>query len=261
MKNPFAKSPKISNSVQITLIISVTILIVAFLFFSLISNVAEGPYKENTISVNGESTIQVAPDEVSVYFNIETTADTAQEAQENNSQIFNSLKNALVAEGFSEDEIKTQSLSINPNYVWENNKQTTKGYKASHSVTIEFSSEESERVLDVLNAAVSSGVEIGYINFQLSDELEKEKKAEAIEEASGDARIKAEATARGLGKKIDDIVSVSVDNYNYLPYRAYDSAVSSGSSIAEVEEAVTQERFNPSEQNIYASIRVVYELK
>lgn len=248
------------KSIKITLIISATIIFVALIGIYTIFQL--NPITSNVISVKGDATIKVVPDLITVYFDIQSKGTTAKEAEDKNSEIVNKLINDLVNKGFDEKDIKTQNFNVYPNYVWDGRTQSTNGYIASHSLKIELSTESTNKVGEVIDSGVESGASISYINFELQEATENLYKAEALKLATTDAKIKAEAIAEGLGKKVGKIVSVSDSSFNYSPWEVYAKAeggVSSDSASAQ-EARVATTNIQPSEQEIYAQVSVSYRL-
>ncbi len=243
------------KSVQITLIIVAGILLLGVMGYTLITSII--PDYKNTINVNGRAEVKTMPDLVAVYFNIQTNADTAEESRDNNSKIVDDLTTALIKKGFEKKEIQTMSFNIYPNYIWDNGKQKEDGYTATHEIRVEFSTDDSDKIGEVIDAGVDAGAGISYINFELSQELQNQYKAEAIKLASQDARLKAGSLAEGLDKKVGDLVSVSMDSYDYYPWRVYTFA--EGASSADVKQEATS--IQPSEQDITASVTAVFKIE
>lgn len=244
---------KLDKSVQITLIICAAVLILALAVYNLFASFNPS----DTISVNGEATVSVVPDLVGIYFSVETIADTSEEATGANAEVVDAVKAALVSAGFEEDEITTQSFSVNENYDWDDGDREQNGYIATHRLKLEISTDETERIGRAIDSGVGAGAEISYINFELSQEKENEVKAEAIQLAAQDAKTKAEALATGIGKDLGKLVSVSTGNYNYYSVRAYGAV-----AVAEdTEEAKAATEITPSEQDVYASVSAVYKIK
>jgi uncharacterized protein YggE len=240
------------NSVKITLIIVATVVFLTLI----IAYIVKSDSTANTIQVNGQATEKVTPDLITVYFNVETKGTTSSEAEDANTLIVNILKSSIVALGFNEEDIKTENYNIYPEYDYKT--KTNKGYHATHSLKIEFSTEEKDKIGDVIDAGTNSGAGISYINFELSPSLEQEYKAEAIKTASEDAKVKAEAIASGFDKKLGRLVSVSLDNFNYYPWRVY-SASGISEDGAEAKEAVTS--ITPSEREVTAYVTAIYKLR
>ncbi len=248
---------KLKSSVQITLIIVLGIIALFFIATSLIKSFSEIQSRD-TIQVNGQSTIDVVPDLITIYYNIETQSKTSKEAEDANSAIVNDLIYRIVQLGYDEKDLKTENFNIYPEYDWTSGTQNLIGYKATHSLKIELSTDELNQIGDLIDAGANSGAGINYINFELSDELQQKYKSEAIKLAAQDAKIKAEAIAEGFDKKIGKLVSVSLSDFGYYPWIAYDFSASSGSIESAKEEAI---KITPSEREVTAYVGAVYKLK
>ena len=245
-----SKSGKMEKSVQITLIIVIGVIVLV-----LASTNFSNPSK-NTITVSGQATIEVMPDIVSIYFNVDTQGSTANEAGDKNSEIVRDLIAALAALGFEEEEIQTQSYNIYPEYDYVVPRSNIIGYRATHSLRVEVPANQSARIGAVVDAGLDSGAGIGYINFELSQENQNKYKAEAMKLAAQDATSKAEGVAEGLGKTLGSLVSVSIDNYDYYPWLARDF---SGVAAAEAKEAATS--IVPTDQQISATVTAVFKIR
>lgn len=244
---------KMHNSIKITWIIVIAVLILSFAgmwFYQ--SNFSTA----NTISVNGQATEKVTPDLITIYFNVDTKGTTSKEADDANSVIVDKLRNAIVSLGFSADDLKTQNYNIYPNY---NNGQVINGYTATHSLMINFSIDKKDKITNVIDAGASAGAGISYINFELSPRLEQQYKTQAIQAASDDARVKADAIASGFNKKLGRLVSVSLDSFNYMPFRVYDSSASGSAPSAETAKTAVA-GITPSEQDVTAYVTAIYRL-
>ena len=201
---------KMDKHVQITLIVVVGIILLALI----VPNITNP--SQNTISVAGTATIEVTPDLVGVYFSVDTQGATANEAGDKNTLIVQDLTNALIALGFEEDEIQTQSYNIYPDYNYPAG--TIKGYRATHSLRVEVLANQSARIGSVVDAGLDAGAGLGYLNFELSQENQNKYKAEAMKLAAQDATAKAEGVAEGLNKNLGSLVSVTINDYGYVPW-------------------------------------------
>lgn len=240
---------KLDKHVQITGIVAIAVLIVAIMFMN-----SANPNYNNTVSVSGTATIPAMPDLVGVYFSVDTQGTTSQEAASKNSDIVTKLKDSLIARGFLESEIQTQGYNIYPDYNYETN--TIKGYRATHSLRIELPANESSKLEGIIDSAVTAGAGISYINFELSQEKQNTYKAEAMKLAAQDATTKAEAVAEGLDKDLGKLVSVSVNDYNYVPWLAYDASGASESAVKEAARSIT-----PTDQDVSATITAIYKIR
>jgi len=241
------------KSVKITLIIVSTVVFLVLFGTYIMFQVS--PTK--TVTANGQATIKAVPDFVTVYFNVQTEGKTAQEAKDANNVILDKTTNALIAAGFKKDELITENFNVYPQYDWRNNENVLNGYQATHSLKLEIPIADSDKIGEAIDAGVNAGSLISYINFELSPESQNKYKAEALQKSAEDARIKAEAIATGLDKKLGGIVSTSSSDFYYTPWNLY--ASSGASDVAMAKEAVTS--VQPGNQDISASITVTYKLR
>jgi len=244
---------KLQKSVQITLIIVAAVIVLAIIGIIYFSSTSTA----NTIQVNGQATAKVAPDLITVYFNVDTKGTTSKLAEDANSAIVSKLKDNVVVLGFKENDLTTDNYNIYPEYDYSNGQKLT-GYRATHSLKIQVSSEQKDKVSSLIDAGTNAGAGISYINFELSPALQQQAKTQAIKNASEDARVKAEALATGFSKKLGRLVSVSLDQFDYYPWPIYASSSSGTAGGAEAKRAVTD--INPSNQEVSASVTAVYKL-
>ena len=247
------KSAKIDQKVMTTGMIVIGAIIVALIF----ANGFNSGSMENTVSSTGQSTIKVMPDLVNVYFNVQTTGVTAEEASDKNSVIVDEMKASLIALGFEDSEIKTQNFNVYPEYDWRTSTQKITGYAASHSISIQIPIEEKEKLGSAIDAGINAGAGIGYINYELTEENQKAYKVVAIKAATEDATEKARALAEGAGQDLGRLVSISTSEFGYYPWAAYavsDSGI--GKSGAEIATSIT-----PSEQDVSATVTAVFKIR
>jgi len=242
---------KQNNAIAITSIISAAVLIIALSFLSVF-----GPTtSDNVLEIEGTATIKAIPDLTEIYIGIENTGSTSEEANNLNSEILENLTSGLIQEGFKQEDLKTLSFNVYQNYEWINGVRKEKGYIASHLLSVEMPANETSKVGKVVDSVLKSGARVNSINFKLTSQSQSKYKAEAMKRASEDAEIKAKAVAEGFGKEVGKLVSVKVNNYNYVPWVAYEK-VGDGYDVTTVTRAI-----QPSEEEITASVLAVFSLK
>jgi uncharacterized protein YggE len=244
---------KMDNSVKITGMIILAILVVSVLGIYFFNQVSGG----ETIRSDGVSSVSVVPDMISVYFNVETNGTSAKEAKDMNSEITNKVVDSLLSEGFEREDIETLYFNVYENFDWTAKGRVSKGYKATHSIRVKFSTKESDKIGSVIDAGIDAGAMLSYINFELSQSLENQYKAEVLKLATEDARIKAEAMVEGLGMKLGRVVSVSNSDFGYTPWIAYDMRGTESSVAVKGSEVATD--IQPGEQEITGRVSVVYK--
>lgn len=247
------------NSIKITLIIVGALFLMfgigSLMFYSIIP----GPLKGETISVTGNSVVKVTPDLVTVYLNVETNGSSAQIAKDENAKIVDEVITSLVKKGFAREDIETLNFNIYPWQEWENNKYVSKGYKTSHQIRIELKENKFSLVGDVIDAGADAGAMISTINFELSTSKQNEYKALALKQAGQEAKIKADAIAEGVGKRVGALVSISTNEWGYNPWNVYTSSYGGMADVAMAKETATN--ISPSTQEISGSLTAVYRLK
>ena len=128
-------------------------------------------------------------------------------------------------------------------------------------VKLEFSANDTDKLAAVIDAGANSGAGISSIDFELSNALQNQYKSQALTLASQDAKIKADSVASGFGKSTGNLVSVSVDNFNYYPGVIYAGVSSSGGLVGNTA-AAKQAVMNlaPTSQDVTASVTAIYRI-
>jgi len=238
---------KMDNKIVLGILLIALVAVAGFIYF---------PSSQAVVSAQGMSSLEVKPDKVSIYINSEGRGDTAQKAKEALDKILDDTMTALLKTGLERKDIQLINLNVYPEYDWSDGSQKQKGFLASEQIVVETTN--FDLVSPIVDAAIDNGALLSYINFELSEAKQSQYKAQALEAASKDAKTKAQATASGLGKNIGALVSVKSEDFNYGPYRYFDSAVSGG-SVASVKEAVANPA--PQELTVSATVTVEYRLK
>jgi uncharacterized protein YggE len=246
------------KSVNITLIIAGTLVLLALI--GVWASFQLSPYSQtNTISSNGAAEISAVPDKVSLYFNVETKGNDSKTANDKNAEIVDNLITALVKEGFERKDIQTMNYNIYEDFQWTQSGRNSLGWKAVHTVTVKMPTSQTDKIGDAIDAGVNSGAALSYINFELSQELENQYKAQAIRLAAEDAKLKAQALAEGSGNELGKLVSISNQEFGYQPWRVYDYAADA-SMEQNVAAAKSATSIQPGEQTITAQVSVVYKI-
>ena len=243
------------NSIKVTLIIVGAVIALALIGVIVFMQLTPG----TTVSAQGSSIVKATPDLVTVYFNVQTKGETATEAKDKNAAIVDNATVALLMLGLERKDIVTENFNVYPDYNYNSGSQQITGYEATHNIKVEISTAEKDKIGDIIDAGVNAGALISYINFELSQGLQNQYKAEALKLASEDARIKAESTASGLGKSLGGLVSVSSSNFDYNPWPIYTNSRMDYAGAAEAKVASTS--IQPGSQDISASVSVVYKIK
>jgi len=208
-----------NNAIIITSIISVVILIVAALLIFSFS--PQSKSISDTVTVEGVGSVKVIPDVLSIKLKVETLKKTSVEAKDENAKIMEKVINALIANGFTREELVTDNFNIYEQFDWNSGNRKSIGFRATHGVSMKFGANENEKLSTVIDTAVENGATIDYINFALSTEIENKYKAEAMKVAALDAKVKAQSVAEGFNKKLGKLINIKVNNFGYNPWIVY----------------------------------------
>lgn len=210
-----------------------------------------------TISVSGLGKTTVEPDQAEVYVNIITESASAEEAQQNNADIAESVRNALIREGVDKEDIETSSYYLYPktSYNRVTGESEIYGYKLTH--VLKITTKEVDDTGSFVDAAIDAGANgLQNINFRLSDELRNEAYTDALDKAANVAEGKAEAIAISLSITLGEVSHVSESGASYVPYaypmmeRSFDEGMAAGAPIV----------ISPQDVVVSASISIVYEI-
>lgn len=175
-----------------------------------------------TLSLTGTGIVSAKPDMATITSGVTTQAATAGEALAANSKAMADLLAALAAAGIADKDVQTSNFSVNPNYVYSDQRDASgytlppkiDGYVVSNTVTVTI------RDLTQLGAVLDKQVTVGAntingISFGVDDPsaLLDEARKHAFE----DARHKAELYATAAGEELGPLVSISEIQGNIQP--------------------------------------------
>jgi uncharacterized protein YggE len=197
--------------------------------FALLASLSLPAYA-GTISIEGRGEVMATPDMAQINSGVTTQGATAREALDANTAAMADLIAELKAAGIEPRDIQTSGFSVNPNYVYTDERDANgyslppkiNGYQVSNTVTVTV------RKLDTLGSILDKSVTVGAntingVSFSVADPSELYD--EARKAAFADARAKAELYATAAGSTLEGILSISEgqtfnDPQPYPMYRA-----------------------------------------
>ena len=189
------------------------------------------------ISVTGEATVSVPPDQAQIDGGVTSDAKTAREASDANNAAMGKVLLALKGAGIDEKDFQTSRLSLQPQSAPNRTGPSAiVGYRASNRVTIRL--RDVTKVANVIDTLVGAGAnEIGGINFMVSQA--SKLLDEARERAVADARRKAEIYAKAAGVTLGAPLSISEEgNAAPIPYRRMAVGMAATAPVAQGEETL-----------------------
>ena len=166
----------------------------------------------NTLFVSGSATANTKTDKVIVSLGVETADKTAEKALLSNSNLMNTVIDALKAAGLQQNETSTSSFFIKPNYNYSKygDRGNLMGFTVSNSIHIESSNIDS--VSQWIDTAVQAGANIvNDIYFSVSEEKLQKIKNVLLKEAVANAKSKADIVAGAAGINVGGIKSIMVE--------------------------------------------------
>jgi uncharacterized protein YggE len=169
------------------------------------------------ISVTGEATISVPPDQAQVEAGVTSDGKTAHEASEANNVTMGKVLLALKAAGIDAKDIQTSRLSLQPQSAPNRSTNAIVGYRASNQVTVRL--RDVTKVASMIDLLVGAGAnDIGGINFMVSQA--SKLLDDAREQAVADARRKAEIYAKAAGVTLGAPLSIAEEGAPAPVFRA-----------------------------------------
>jgi uncharacterized protein YggE len=194
-----------------------------------------------TVTVTGNGTVDATPDRASFDFGVTTKGATAAAALSGNSARARAIVAALKKAGVTDSDIQTTQVSLWPQTSSDGTRIT--GYQASNSVQVIAGLGKSGALVD---AAVAAGANnVGGPNLDTADKTALYE--EALKQAIGDAKGKAQAIAAGAGLTLGSLVKV-VEGGGAAPMPLF----------AEDRAAATSVPLEAGTQHIQATVTVTY---
>lgn len=205
-----------------------------------------------TITVQGNSQLDVAPDVAYIQLAVVTDAVTVSEAQKENAAVANKVYARLAAAGIEKDYIKTTQYSVVPLYQQDDGKHNDvpiiRGYQIVNGFQVTVSPDRAGEIIDL---ALRAGInQVQTVRFGKKDEAGS--KNTALQMAVRDALGKAEAIAAALGKRISRVQTVNESGvYLQTPELArYSKALDSASTP-----------ISPGYVHLNANVQLVLEME
>ena len=200
------------------------------------------------VSVNGEGTVTVVPDVVTINLGVSTEAKDAQTAKSENDKAIDAVIKYTKKMGIPENNVKTQYVSLNKRTKYEEKEDY---YFAQQTMTIKL--EKLDMYEELMQGLVSQGANtINGVDFSSSNIKEYENKARAA--AVNNAKDKAQQYAQVLGQSIGKAVAITENGVsNFVPLQRAMMKTSSADASAET--------LSPGEMEITQEVSISFELK
>lgn len=209
---------------------------------------------DRIVTVQGEATIKAEPDEFvfnpSYEFKNADKEKALSELTKKSDEVINKLK----AMGIDESRIKTNASGNNYNFYFDQ-QNNTNNYNLTITITVN-NLERAQEIQDYLVTTSPTGSVSPHVKF--SEQKRKQLESQARDEATKDARAKADQSAQNLGFKIGKVKSVEDGN----GFGGIIPLYSGARDLAITEDAKQQSlSVQPGENDLNYTVKVVYFLK
>ena len=161
-------------------------------------------FAATTLAISAYGEVKLPPDQATISLGVETTGPTAAAAMGANAEKMNRVVAALKAAGVADRDIRTDQLSLSPQYAYaEGQAPRLTGYQASNQVTV--TENDLTRLGRLTDAVVGAGAtNVGGISFGLASPVAAENSARvaAVKSLEDKARLYADAAGYRIGRLV-----------------------------------------------------------
>jgi len=203
----------------------------------------------SSIIVNGQATLNLAPEEGVITVGVTTEALTAAQASQANGSAMQKVVDALKKMLGQKGRLETAGYWLRPITTWDKDKKQniTTGYKANHEIRV--ISRDPLALAGLLDAAVAAGANsVSGPEWQLSDS--KAAGLKALAAAFADAKARAQVLARAAGMRLGPVLKIRVAG-------AEDSPPVLNRALAK---AMAATPLQPNEVQVRAEVNCVFAL-
>ena len=159
----------------------------------------------SSVVVTGEGVVKVTPDQAWVRIGAESRSKNSKEAQQRNAEVMTTVQQKIAALGIPKDAVKTVGIDLQPEFDYQNGRQTLRGYVARN--TIEVRIDDFSKVGDVLDVAVGSGAtNVHGLRFDVKNREAVEE--QALQRAVASGMAKAQTIAGAAKRAVDRVIRI-----------------------------------------------------
>jgi uncharacterized protein YggE len=211
------------------------------------------------ITVTGEGQASAAPDMAVLSLVVLQEKPTAREALTANNEAMAKVLDAMKKAGIAERDLQTSGFSIDPRYVYPDNKDNTQppeapkivGYAVSNSLTVRV--RDLKKVGDILDQSVTLGVNQGG-NLTFTNDKPEAVVEEARKKAVANAMAKAKTLTEAAGVSLGKVVEISEQSYSPRPMPMGQAKMMTAAPADSVPVATGENTYN-------VNVNVTFELK
>lgn len=220
-----------------------------------VSGAASSP---DTVTVTAKGSTRAVPDRAELHFGIRIQAETAEEAQQNNSKNVDAVVKVLKKNGIKEENIQTSMYDVSPQYDWNTGDGTKViGYTAFSNLAVK------NVVIEDAGKLITACTDAGANEFNgifYSSTQYDALYAEALKKAVAAAQAKAEVLADAAGRKLGNVKMIS-EGYQDMTYANTSEKVYAATGMGAAEDSASAANILPGQAEISANVTVTYVLQ
>lgn len=209
------------------------------------------------ITVRGTCLKSIIPDRGSVVLYAKHRDKNAGTAVAKATEIYNKLLEKAKALGLKNVAFETSEYNLHEEFDWSNNKKTSLGFIAKMGLLV--STSEIARLGEVIKIGADLNLEEGGgLSTFVSDARLKEEREACLEEATKNARSKAERMAKGAGVKLGKTLLLNEEGTNQpTPRPIYPASLKGAIQMRSMEESAPAD-IQAKEQKLTVNIEASY---
>ena len=211
-----------------------------------------------SISIQGRGEVIAVPDIATLNFGVQTGRQkTADRAMKILTEKMTKVMQSLRAVGIEEKDIRTQYLSLNPSYDWNEGRRKDEGFEANQSLVVKV--RDLEKISTVLDAAVKAGAnQAGSVSFTIDDP--ENLRAQARQKAIENAKNKAKQLAKDLDVTLGTMQGFWEEQGNGVPMYARSMMLDTVEGVGGGGKMIAPP-LPTGEQEVVVTVNLTYQLR
>jgi hypothetical protein len=210
---------------------------------------------EHLITVNGEGTVDVVPNQATININTQVRGEDQEATQDLNTETTNELITAIKSAGVAAEDIQTQNYSIYENRVYnpDTNDTEARGWIATQQIRVTV--KDLDILGELLNLSNAEGVvNVNGPNYELADT--EAYKDQARSAAIADAKKRAKILEDELGVKLGKVASYN-EWVNEQPYPYYDARIESAVGFG----GASEPNLEAGQEEVSMNVSITYKVR
>jgi len=244
----------LTAAITILTLVAITLGVYSLTRSAPITTLAVGASQTTGISVCGQGTAFVQPDQAQMTVGVQATAASAETARSQAAQAMNNVLAALKSAGIASSDIQTSYFAIEPTYNYNSGSQQITGYSATNTALVTIHQvDKVGSLVDAVTQAGGNNAVIQGISFSSSNPAQGMTQAE--QNALTDAQRQARQVASGAGLTLGAPISIHVGSCgtpSIQPYGLQSAGAASANSSTPIQSG---------QQQVSVVVEVVYAVR